>query len=621
MSQPKLPRTFKFVGGPSRKRRRCAPSTTRHAESTSPQPMSVVKAAAATNDMRRLMQLVSTVHTESHASSSPEGNDGCAAPSAAFQNEDVTTTRTPIATSFTDEPQIMPTTVVHPPTDILESLLDWPASTGLTMATDALGPALDFNDPLPLFGAPFHLTTSPTLGHTSMAAPEHSLDRSQEHLPGDQGHPIIEDISSEDSPNSTGGILRDIDPKLDDHSSIPVNISDNFYRLFAQYDREFCVWPLTHDFEANPFRYDIETGRGSPLLWHSILALSYKHIHRETGSCLAEAKVHKRKAVQLLEELDGYLGSAHSGTNLLNGLLILMTLDCATSAQGPWVAHLRRAQRIIEALGAFKIQRSPRIQAQVDMFVWWDVTLGLTTRQGFVLSGPTISNVFNPNNAPTFYNISGCPEELFRYMFRLGTYAREFELASHMTCVTFDMGPVLAVEKAIEEWRAPQYDDPDVEFTQPGAAGIPDDGALDPVQAAHYAQDLYHCAQAWRFALLVYIERVFKWRRCEASMARIRLFARKALNNVLSCRRSVMIQKQLLLPVFLAACETDDEYLREEARDYCNWWGVKTRYDMFLTTLGLLEEVWAAAADPDSWWGSLIDQKSGISSTRQYLFG
>lgn len=253
----------------------------------------------------------------------------------------------------------------------------------------------------------------------------------------------------------------------------------------------------------------------------------------------------------------------------------------------------------------------------------WDVTLGLTTRQGFVLSGPAIRSVFNCNSGSSFYNISGCPEELFKYMFQLGTYAREFELASHMTCVTFDMGPVTAVEKAIKEWRAPQYDDPDVDFTQPGAAAglLPDDWGFDSIQAAHYIQDLYHCAQAWRFALLIYIERVFKWHRREASMARISVFARKALNNVMSCRRSVMIQKQLLLPVFLAGSETDDENLRDEARDYCSWWGVKTRYDMFITTLGLLEEVWAAGGDQESWWGSLIDQKSGVSSPRQYLFG
>lgn len=251
----------------------------------------------------------------------------------------------------------------------------------------------------------------------------------------------------------------------------------------------------------------------------------------------------------------------------------------------------------------------------------WDVTLGLTTRQGFVLSGPTINSVFSWDSTSTFYNVSGCPEQLFKYMFRLGTYAREFELASCMTCVTFDMAPVLVVEKAIKEWRTPRYDGPDVDFAPSSEPDLPENWDCYSAEAAHHVQDLHHCAQAWRFALLIYIERVFKWRRGEASMSRIEFFARKVLNNVHSCRRSTMIQKQLLLPVFLAGCETNDENLRVEARDYCSWWGVKTRYDMFTTTLGLLEEVWAAAGDPDSWWGSLIDNKSGLGSTSQYLFG
>lgn len=216
-------------------------------------------------------------------------------------------------------------------------------------------------------------------------------------------------------------------------------------------------------------------------------------------------------------------------------------------------------------------------------------------------------------------------------MFRLGKYAHEFELASRMTCVAFDMGPVLEVEKAIKEWRATEYADPDVDFSQlPATLDLPRDCHASPVETAHYIQDLHYSAQSWRFALLVYIERVFKWRHSGVSTMRISLLARKALDNALSCRRSVMVQKQLLLPVFLAACETEDETLREAARDYCSWWSDKTRYDMFITTLGLLEEVWTSAEnDTGSWWGSLIDLKSGAGtatcsnhpSTRQYLFG
>ncbi|KAJ4420839.1 hypothetical protein N0V82_004134 [Gnomoniopsis sp. IMI 355080] len=255
------------------------------------------------------------------------------------------------------------------------------------------------------------------------------------------------------------------------------------------------------------------------------------------------------------------------------------------------------------------------------MLVWWDVTLGLTSRRGFVLSGSTINSVFDPANSSDFYSISGCPQELFKHMYQLATYAHEFELASRMTCVTFDMRPVLAVEEAIKAWQPPYSIESDADIDHLAAASLPSDYRSDPIQAAHYIQDLYHCAQAWRFALLIYIERVFKWRRREASQTCLSLYARKALNNMSSCRRSVMVQKQLLLPVFLAACETDDENLRDEAREYCKWWTGQTRYEMFITSLGMLEEVWASSADTDSWWGSLIDHKFGFGSTQQYLFG
>ena len=260
--------------------------------------------------------------------------------------------------------------------------------------------------------------------------------------------------------------------------------------------------------------------------------------------------------------------------------------------------------------------------SQTNISSRWDVTLSLTTRQGFNLSGSTVSSVFNSSGASTFYNVSGCPEELFKYMTRLGTYAREFELASHMTCVTFEMGPVLAVEKAIKGWKAPRCDDPDSDLTQSEHFSLlPEEWTTDPTEAAHCVEDLYHCAQAWRFAMLLYIERVFKWRRNEGSKVRMSMYARKTLNSVQACRKGHLIQKTVLLPVFLAACETDDENLKEEARDYCRWWGGKTRYDMFITTLALLEEVWAASGNPESWWGSLIDQKSALGSSTQYLLG
>lgn len=85
--------------------------------------------------------------------------------------------------------------------------------------------------------------------------------------------------------------------------------------------------PLTHDFAANPFRFDAETGRGSQLLLHCILALSYKHINSDTGSCAGEAKMHKRKALQMLKDMEGVSQASPMEATFLDAVLILMTLD------------------------------------------------------------------------------------------------------------------------------------------------------------------------------------------------------------------------------------------------------------------------------------------------------
>lgn len=246
-----------------------------------------------------------------------------------------------------------------------------------------------------------------------------------------------------------------------------------------------------------------------------------------------------------------------------------------------------------------------------------------------MFSESTILSLFNNQDKTsdgTFYSVSGCPEALFRHMIRLGSYAREFGLIANMTCAKFDMGPIHEVRKEIREWKDPEYGDfADEQFSDsPSLMG----SVVDFGDMAQYKEDLHHCAEAWRYGLLTYISRVFDWQRDGLQTAPgpvLGFLARKTLNHVSSCRASSTLQKQLLLPVFLAGCETADEHLREVARAYCRWWNERTRYDMFLTAHALLEEVWSKGSSPQSWWGSIIDQKSrstvGADKGRQYLFG
>jgi hypothetical protein len=61
------------------------------------------------------------------------------------------------------------------------------------------------------------------------------------------------------------------------------------------------------------------------------LALSYKHINRDTGSCASEAKMHKKKALQMLRDMEGTSQASPIEATFLDAVLILMTLDASSS--------------------------------------------------------------------------------------------------------------------------------------------------------------------------------------------------------------------------------------------------------------------------------------------------
>lgn len=95
--------------------------------------------------------------------------------------------------------------------------------------------------------------------------------------------------------------------------------------------------PLTHDFDANPFRFDTKSYRNSKLLFHSILALSYKHINRETGSCADEARTYKTRALQMLHDTENASTGTALATTFLDALLIMMTLEVSSSWPHPFL--------------------------------------------------------------------------------------------------------------------------------------------------------------------------------------------------------------------------------------------------------------------------------------------
>ncbi|KAJ5476920.1 hypothetical protein N7475_002649 [Penicillium sp. IBT 31633x] len=213
----------------------------------------------------------------------------------------------------------------------------------------------------------------------------------------------------------------------------------------------------------------------------------------------------------------------------------------------------------------------------------------------------------------SFFDLTGCPRELLVHLFQLAELAKQSEIALSMKWLTFNMTPVTKIEDELIQWKndacsARNHNDP--YLTEE-----------DAIQQLHEEQDRHHCAEAWRYALLLYLESVFKSDHKKPSITVHRLL-RKTVDHIRCCRRTSQTQKQLLIPVFLAGSETSDNDMRHFAKEYCAYWGEKSRYSMFNSVPVLFDEIWTTG----KWWGAVIDSKTQPSAGHgqdgtQLLFG
>jgi Fungal specific transcription factor domain len=239
----------------------------------------------------------------------------------------------------------------------------------------------------------------------------------------------------------------------------------------------------------------------------------------------------------------------------------------------------------------------------------------LISREGVTLPEIYLRDIINNSSQDiSFYDLGGVPQELFRSLVQLARLAHENEVACSMEWVTFNMAPILKLETSIRKWTSPSFSDNTFEDAKDG----------ESYESYQFMQDSYHCAEAWRCTLLIYIERVFKWDRTDSAPQKIHRLARRIIDHVRCCRRSSLIQKQLLLPVFLAGSELTDPDAQELVRGYCAWWTEKSHYEMFQTVGALLEHIWKRRSNT-FWWGVAVDEKTKASSSPtnqiRYLFG
>lgn len=204
------------------------------------------------------------------------------------------------------------------------------------------------------------------------------------------------------------------------------------------------------------------------------------------------------------------------------------------------------------------------------------------------------------NDGWSFFGLNGCPIEFVMAMARLAKLASIYERTTRMEWTIFNDAPVRAIVEDVKDFvniEAVSFDDMEE---------LEDDtnGRLDR----------FYCIEAWRHAILLYALRVFIPRQSTFQIRQIQHLARRVLDNIRCIPQAEVIQKQLLLPVFLAGSEFEGETERCFVRQYCKHWSEKSRVAHFHSVAELLDDIWKDwnASDRGTyWWGQKIGVKAG----------
>ena len=232
--------------------------------------------------------------------------------------------------------------------------------------------------------------------------------------------------------------------------------------------------------------------------------------------------------------------------------------------------------------------------------------VALLARQACVLPYTHLEAVLRDEGQSwTFYQLNGCPRELFVPMIQLANLSARShgKTASRL---------VSEIEQSVRRYQYP-------------GQGLQSES--DDEETMHAERDRFHCCEGFRHALLIYILRVFTHstsREQQKTQSRISFLSRVCLDHVAACRSTSIIQKQLLFPVFIAGSETRNIGHREFAEEYCKRWFRKFGYQMYLTVLDVMETVWTEQdiGHKDYWWGAELDKRRAKEGEFvQFCFG
>ncbi|KAK5707126.1 hypothetical protein LTR17_020998 [Elasticomyces elasticus] len=331
--------------------------------------------------------------------------------------------------------------------------------------------------------------------------------------------------------------------------------------ILDMYDTEFCVLPLTMDVQHNPFRVRSDSCEASSYLLHAVLAISAQHLAKKhcITQLLGEAQNHQALAVNHFRKALDHTPASR----LLDTLLILINFEATQTASSAWIVHLSGARKLLEVMGtAQACHSSPKARAQIAMLVWWDVTLACISRRQMSLpiSYIEILRDYDGVDGWTFFALNGCPLELVFHMARLAKLASIYEQVIDLEHTTFQDGAVASIVDTVRLWNNPE--DPTLEEIGANSSNVAS------------RRHRYHCIEAWRNGILLYCYRVFHRPADAAHVRVITHLAHLVLDHIRCIPRTEIVQKQVLLPLFLAAAEAGDETTRDFARTYCAYWNL-----------------------------------------------
>ncbi|KAI9729269.1 MAG: hypothetical protein M1834_006939 [Cirrosporium novae-zelandiae] len=380
------------------------------------------------------------------------------------------------------------------------------------------------------------------------------------------------------------------------------HLVDKYNGVLLRYNKEFCMLPLTVDFEndLNPFRCPQIHSRSADFLFHAVLALASHHLSvLEDNKALGErALQHQASALQQYRKA---IGSGGGQTMALLDALIDVNrcFKGAQSGLGPWRLHLAAALNMIQRGGGVELlAQSAKLRTQTSMLIWWDATVALVARSNpiFPLSYLLVILRFCHSDGWSFWILNGCPEFLVISMFKISRAA--WLMGEFPERAVEHLDEVRLVEKELIKWQNPYKDD-----------------------------DRFHTVEAWRQCLLLYIYRIFRYNIGAGPLQMVALQAIVVLEHAQCIPQTSFLQKQVLLPVFLAGCECLHPIGRQFAKRYCAFWDDTCRYRLFRTAHDILEHVWAEldSKEPDLWWGPIIDrckEKDQVPGMKlEFLFG